>query len=185
MSLTPASTGSASSVDLTRPTSVTVVSSTGIPTNDAAWTTTAPKTLYTAPADCRYVKIYWRKSTQSSSSSSFSYAASYFGATQTSTDYYYMKVTNSDDTVSREIFRGSHTSNGYWYFNHFGNTPNVTNGNSDPYIRDGDVYVSSGTRSFVMDGSIFVLAPGEKLELWTGDSSHSDNYRANFEAWVY
>jgi len=37
-----------------------------------------------------------------------------------------------------------------------------------------------------MDGkNLFTLAPGEKLELWTGHASQNDVYRANFEAWVY
>lgn len=185
MSLTPTSTGSSSSVDLTRPTSVTVVSSSGTPSSDASWTTSVPRTLYTAPSDCEHVKIYWRKSIESGNSSNYSYASSYFGNTTSSYYYYYMKITNSDNTMSREIFRGTHTGNGFWHFNHFGSVANSSAGNSSPYIRDGDVFVSTGARSFVMDGGIFVLAPGEKLELWTGNNSHTGNYRANFEAWVY
>lgn len=187
MSLTPTSTGgSGSSVDLTRPTSVTVVYSTGSPSIDASWTTTAPRVIYTAPTDCNHVKIKWRKSLQSAASSTYSYASSYFGASTSTNYYYYMKVTNSDDTLSREIFRGSHINTGFWYFNHFGYTSNITNGNYDPYLSDMDVFVTNGSRSWVMDGkNLFTLAPGEKLELWTGHASQNDIYRANFEAWVY
>jgi hypothetical protein len=164
---------------LIRPASVTVVTSTGQPSTDSNWTTSAPKVLYTAPSDCKYVKIYWRKSSLDASSSSYSYAASYFPSTTTSDYYYGLNIT--DGTITREIYRGNHHSSGSFSLNGFEDT----DVNNSPVIQENDTFVYSTNGSFFISGDIFTLAPGEKLQLFTGHASHNQIYYANFEAWVY
>lgn len=183
MSLTPASTasGSASSVDLTRPTSITVVTSTGNPSSDASWTTTVPKVLYTAPSDCRHVKIYWRKSNQASGS--YSYGASYFPNSSSVGYYYGLNITNTDGTITREIYRGTTHSYGFFYLNSFMDVDI----NNTPILQENDTFLTTNANSgsFFMSGNVFTLAPGEKLQIFTGHNSMNQDYNANFEAWVY
>ena len=162
---------------LTRPDSVTVVTSTGNPSSDSDWTTTSPKVLYTAPSDCKYVKIYWRKSNQSDST--YAYAASIFPSNTTANYYYGLNIT--DDTITREIYRGNHHSSGSFYLNHFADIDI----NNSPVIQENDTLVSTNATSFFISGNVFTLAPGEKLQLFTGHASHNQTYYANFEAWVY
>ncbi len=183
MSLTSTSTasGSASSVNLSRPTSITVVTSTGAASSDSTWTTANPKVLYTAPSDCRHVKIYWRKSNQGGSS--YTYGASYF-PNSSSTNYWYgLNITNSDGTITREIYRGTHHSYGFFYLNSFMDVDI----NNTPILQENDTFLTTNTNSgsFFMSGNVFTLAPGEKLQIFTGNNNMNQIYYANFEAWVY
>jgi hypothetical protein len=165
---------------LTRPDSVTVVTSTGQPSTDSDWTTTAPKLLYTAPSTCKYVKIYWRKSNNVSSSSR-DYASSTF-PNSTTADYYY-GINITDGTITREIYRGNNATYGRFSFNDFSD-PDV---NNTAIMQENDTFVftTASSGSFFISGDVFTLAPGEKLQLFTGHNSFNVAYFANFEAWVY
>jgi len=161
-----------------RPDSVTVVTSTGNPVSDSGWTTTTPKVLYTAPSDCKYVKIYWRKSNMDGGS--YSYAASSFPKGSSSNYYYGLNIT--DDTITREIYRGNEHTYGDFSLNAFKDTDFNT-----PVLQENDTFVFTNANMghLIISGDMFTLAPGEKLQLFTGHNSHNSNYYANFEAWVY
>jgi hypothetical protein len=165
---------------LTRPDSVTVVTSTGKPSTDATWTTTAPKVLYTAPSTCKYVKIYWRKS--NNGGVTYSYASSYFPNSIGTANYYY-GINIKNGAITREIYRGNHHNYGTFYFNNF----TELDLNNTPIMQENDTFVftTGSTGSFFVSGDVFTLAPSEKLQLFTGDDNHNQGYFANFEAWVY
>jgi hypothetical protein len=165
---------------ITRPDSVTVVTSTGKPSTDASWTTNAPKVLYTAPSTCKYAKIYWRKSNQANST--YSYAASYFPNSIGTINYYYgISIKNGE--ITREIYRGNHHNYGMFYLN----SMQDVDINNTPILQENDTFLhtSSASGSFFISGDVFTLAPSEKLQLFTGQDNHDQNYFANFEAWVY
>jgi hypothetical protein len=160
---------------LTRPDSVTVVTSGTNPSADSSFTTSSPKVLYTAPSDCKYVKIYWRKSNTNGSD-----VASYFPNSSTSGYYYGISIAN--DTITREIYRGSTHTYGQFSLNAF-----IDNGFNTPVLEENDtlVYTNANTGHFIISGAMFTLAPGEKLQVFTGSNNFTQSYIANFEAWVY
>jgi hypothetical protein len=162
---------------LSRPNSVTVVQSSGNPGSDSSWTTTTPKTLYQAPSTCRYAKIYWRKCY----TDNLSEGASYFPVSTTAGYYYTLSVT--DGTITREIYRGINSTNGGFNLNKLFNT----NLNNSVVLQENDTYISNDTSAvgIFVSGDFFTLAPGEKIQLATGNNSFGSNYYANFEVWVY
>lgn len=163
---------------LTRPASVTVVTSSTSPSSDTSFNTSSPKVLYTAPSTCKYVKIYWRKSNMNAAS--YNYAASYFPKGSTANYYYGLSIT--DDTITREIYRGNTHTYGDFSLNAFQDTDFDT-----PVLQENDtlVFTNANTGHLIISGDMFTLAPGEKLQVFTGHNSHNQSYFANFEAWVY
>jgi len=162
---------------ITRPDSVTVVTSTGQPSTNASWTTTAPNVLYTAPSTCKYAKIYWRKSTATAAGGR-EYAASNFPSLSTADYYFFLEIT--DGINSREIIKAHNGAAGFT-FNNFNNT----NLEYTPVLQENDTLVGMESGYFIMSGDAFTLAPGEKLQLGTGSNNNSAVFYANFQAWVY
>lgn len=162
---------------LTRPDSVTVVTSTGQPSTDSTWTTTAPKVLYTAPTSCKYAKIYWRKS-GATATAGREYAASNFPSVSTQDYYFFLEIT--DGTNSREIIRAYNGAVGFG-FNNFSNSSLEYT----PVLQENDTLVQMESGYFILSGDAFTLAPGEKLQLGTGSNNNSAIFYANFQAWVY
>ena len=77
MSLTPVTSASSGSTSpKTSPNSITTVSYVNRPSSVSAWTESAPQVLYTAPSDCKYVRIVipdtGKQSTTSYTNESFS-----------------------------------------------------------------------------------------------------------------
>ena len=148
---------------LSRPDSVTIVQSSGYPSSGSSWTPLIPKTLYEAPSTCRYAKIYWRKCYQESGNE----GASKFPASTSSGYYYILSVT--DGTRTREIYRGTITSNGGFNLNTFFNTELE----NSVVLQENDTYISNAnnTGGFFVSGDVFTLAPGEKIQLGTGSEN--------------
>jgi len=182
MALTPrldSSTGVSINLEqtLSRPNSVTIVQSSGNPNSDSNWSIAAPKSLYEAPSSCKYAKVYWRKCYSDNANE----GASKFPTSTTSGYYYILSVTNG--TITREIYRGINQNNGGFKLNTFYNAEL----DNSVVLQENDTYISNtnNTVGFFISGDVFTLAPGEKIQLSTGNENFGDNYYANFEVWVY
>jgi hypothetical protein len=178
MSLTPVLATPTANLEKTivRPDSITTVYASSSP-NTGSFSTTTKYTLYTAPASCKYAKIYWRKSTASAGAGR-EYAASNFPSVSTADYYFFLEIT--DGINSREIIRAHNGAVGFT-FNNFNNT----NLEYTPVLQENDTLVGMESGYFIMSGDAFTLAPGEKLQLGTGSNNNSAVFYANFQAWVY
>lgn len=159
---------------LTRPASVTFVSFSTNANVDSNFTTTAPKVLYTAPSDCKYAKIYWSKAPSTNTSSRGN--ASYLPAT-TSSNFYGISL--KYNSITREIFSCSESQPAFinnFYDSAMDNTP---------MLQENDTLIKSGSSYLFLSGDVFTLAPEEQLLLTTGNSTNSQSFILNFEAWVY
>ena len=177
MALSKISTGTEVDNTVKRPTSVTTVSGTAQPSADSNWTTTAPKVLYTAPSDCSFVKIYWRKSYVQGDGFATEFPAN-------TTSGYYFAISLNDGVTTRELFRGNNNSasNGTIYLNRMQSAGTV----HMPTFYENDVLITfGGSHKFVFDGNAFVLKPGEKLQLETFADANDRTAKYSFEAWVY
>jgi hypothetical protein len=176
MSLTETITTSSTNLadTLTRPASVTFVSFYTSANEASNFTTTAPKVLYTAPSDCKYAKIYWSKAPSTNSAGRGN--SSYLPAT-TSNSFYGISLKYNG--ITREIFSGSESQT--VFINNFYDSAM----DNTPMLQENDTLIKSGSSYLFLSGDVFTLAPGEQLLLTTGNSTNSQYFTLNFEAWVY
>ena len=152
--------------------------------NNANFTTTIPKVLYTAPSSCSFVKIHFVKARDTGSS-----GTEYASVMNYHNSYYYkLSILNSAGTDAREIIRTNAGTYGDIQFNRLDDySTNVDSGFST--LRDNDVFIRSGgsqqVMSFILGGELLTLGPGEKLQVETSNNANTAYISMNFQAWVY
>ena len=192
MALTKTATGAAAGITSpkTSPNSITKVNTYTRPTDQSAWTTSAPYVFYTAPSDCKYARIVFPHTGKASNSS---YPQESFKIESNSNQNYWLGVGIVNDTNSTEdIWVRTYSGNASFpiQFNLFGQSYNSTF-NMQPY----DAGPFGVTLSWYSNNNNYnygflhqdrlVLNPGEKFVGFTGNNSSSSYIYANFQAWVY
>lgn len=193
MSLTPVTSASSGSTSpKTSPNSITTVSYVNRPSSVSAWTESAPQVLYTAPSDCKYVRIVipdtGKQSTTSYTNESFSLDSDGshnrwlgIGIVNDTNNTEDMILKNYSGNTSYELYLNSFsqgvTVNQYNYVQAF---------NRSPFDVISIWKSSASNESLVtISQDRFVLNPGEKFVALTGSTSTSSYIFANFQAWVY
>ena len=193
MSLTPLATGTGGSTSpKISPNSITTVNYYSRASDVSAWTSSAPQVLYTAPSDCKYVRIVIPDTgknanttynseafkLESSGSHHHWYALGIVNDTNNTED---MILKNYSGNTSYELFLNSFSqgtvSNQYNYVQAF---------NRSPFDVIATWRNNSGYQNLVtISQDRFVLNPGEKFVAITGNNSTNAYIYANFQAWVY
>ena len=177
----------------TSPNSITKVNLYKRPSNESAWTTSAPYVLYTAPTTCKYARIVIPHTGKNSDVNS--YQQENFKIESSSSHNHWMGIGIVNDTNSTEdIFIRSYSGstnfpivlNSFAQSSYGGQYNFNRSYDGGPFGVTVTWYSSNNYYNYgFLHGDRFILNPGEKFVAFTGNNNATNYIYANFQAWVY